>query len=132
MSNIGKMFFRINDYDVVVADPNRKPQRGEIAVMMFNGKVIISRVIKNMQGVNVIGRLAQIRRDYQHGTPPLTVFDTRGEREFYYSLQPFEQLLYRGLFKAEHLRSFADYHKAETYFYKRVNRTRRRMEKEGK
>lgn len=129
MSNVNKMFFKVNAYDIAIADPSRKPQRGEIGVLMYDNKVLVSRIISQMDGVKVLGRLAQIQRDYSHGTPPLTVFDTRDERAFYNCLQPFEKLLYRGILKAEQLRTFGEYDKAAAYFFKRINR--RRMEQEG-
>ena len=116
MNNVNKMFFKVNAYDIAIADPSRKPQRGEIGVLMYDNKVLVSRIISHMDGVKILGRLAQIQRDYSHGTPPLTVFDTRDERAFYNCLQPFEQLLYRGVLKAEQLRTFGEYDKAESFF----------------
>ena len=130
MSNVNRMYFKINAYDVVAVDPARKPVLGELAAIIYADKIILSRVVKNMQGIKVFGRPMELQRSYMHGEPPLTIFDAdRSERIFYYNLlKPFEQILYRGLLKAETLRNFPEYYKAETYFFERINRRRRKQE----
>lgn len=123
MSNVSKIFVRLNPYDTVIVNPAIKPAQGELAAMrLTDGRFVLNRVTGNMQGVGVLGRVVEIRRSYEHGTPPLTVADVRDERSFYNILQEFEQLLYRGLLKAERQYSFIDYQRITDYFFKRLNR----------
>ena len=129
MSNVNRMYFRLNAYEVVAVDPARRPQRGELAVVLYNGREILSRVIRHMDGVRVLGRPVQVQRSYRNGVPPLNMADISNERSFYNSLPAFAKTLYRGLLKAEELYSFGDYYRAAEYFFKRINR--RRMEQEG-
>ena len=131
MSNVNRMYFKVNAFDTVIADPAKKSGRGELAVILYNGKPVLSRVIGDMRGVVVLGRPVELQRNYSNGEPLITLANVQQERGFYYSLRPFEQVLYRGLVKAEHLRNFAKYYKAETYFFERLNRTRRRKKQEG-
>lgn len=118
MSNVSKIFVRLNPYDTVIVNPAIKPAQGELAAMrLTGGRFVLNRVTANMQGVAVLGRVVEIRRDYRNGTPPLTMADVRDERSFYNILQEFEQLLYRGLLKAERQYSFADYQRITDYFF---------------
>ena len=92
MGNVSRMYFKVNSYDVVAVEPGRR-QRGELAAVLYGGKVELSRIIRDMDGATVLGKVVQLQRNYSNGTPPLTVFDTRDERAFYNSLQPFQQVL---------------------------------------
>lgn len=129
MSNVNRMYFKLNAFEVVAVDPERRPQRGELAVVLYNGREILSRVIRHMDGAQILGRPVQLQRNYSKGTLPLNMADVSNERSFYNSLPAFAKTLYRGLLKAEELYSFGDYNRAATYFFKRLNR--RRGEQEG-
>lgn len=126
MSNISKIFVRLNPYDTVIVNPAIKPAQGELAaIRLTGGRFVLNRVTGNMQGVAVLGRVVEIQRDYRNGEPPLTMADVRNERQFYYNLPEFCKLLYRGLLKAERQYSFADYQHITDYFFERLNRTKR-------
>lgn len=137
MSNVSKIFVRLNPYDTAIVNPATKPAQGELAVMrLTDGRFVLNRVTGNMQGVAVLGRVVEIQRDYRNGEPPYTMADARNERQFYYCLPGFSKLLYRGLLKAERQYSFADYQHITEYFFERLNRTcwdgrRRRPVQEG-
>lgn len=123
MANVSKIFIRLNEYDTAIVNPAIKPAQGDLAAMrLTDGRFVLNRVTGSMQGVAVLGRVVEIRRSYEHGTPPLTMADVRDERSFYNILQEFEQLLYRGLLKAERQYSFIDYQRITDYFFKRLNR----------
>lgn len=124
MSNISKMFIRLNDYDVVVVNPVIKPAIGEWAVIrLTDGRFVLNRVTGNMLGAAVLGKPVEIRRSYLHGDPPYTMADVRDEKEFYNWLKAFEKVLYNGLKHAERRRCFKDYQRITDYFFKRLNRT---------
>ncbi len=128
MSNVNRMYFKLNAFEVLAVEPGRR-QRGELAAVLYDGKILLSRVIRHMEGVKVLGKPVQLQRNYTNGMPPLNMADVSGnERSFYNSLPAFAKTLYRGLLKAEELYSFADYHRAAEYFFKRINRRRRKQE----
>lgn len=123
MSNVSKIFVRLNPYDRVIVDTRVKPVLGGFAVIIMpDGRIVLNRVTGSMQGVAVLGRVVEIRRSYEHGEPPYTIADVTDERNFYSNLKRFEQLLYRGLLKAERQYSFIDYQRITDYFFKRLNR----------
>lgn len=123
MSNVNRMYFKLNAFEVVAVEPGRR-QRGELAVVLYGGKVVLSRVIRHMEGATVLGKVVQLQRNYSAGTLPLNMADVKNERSFYNSLPAFAKTLYRGLLKAEELYSFADYNRAAAYFFERLNRRR--------
>lgn len=115
MSNVSKIFVRLNPYDTAIVNPAIKPAQGELAAMrLTDGRFVLNRVTGNMQGVGVLGSVIQIQRDYRNGEPPYTMADARNERQY----------------------SFADYQHITEYFFERLNRTcwdgrRRRTVQEG-
>lgn len=132
MSNVSKMYFKLNAYDAVTVNPAIKPGSGELAaIMLTDGRIVLNRVIKNMQGAVILGRPVQLRRSYSNGTPPYSMADARDERAFYNSLQGLERILYKGLLKAERRRTFTEYQRITDYFFERLNNARRRQEQEG-
>lgn len=125
MSNVSKIFVRLNHYDRVIVDTRVKPVLGGFAVIIMpDGRIVLNRVVSNMQGCSILGKPIEIRRSYEHGEPPYTIADVTDERNFYSNLKRFEQLLYRGLLKAERRRGFIDYQRITEYFFERLNRIR--------
>lgn len=124
MSNVSKIYIKLNAYDIAVVDTAIKPVLGDWAVIVMpDGRAVLNRIVSNMQGCSVLGRPIEIWRNYEHNTLPYTMADVRNEKEFYNWLKTFEKVLYNGLKQAERRRCFKDYQRITDYFFKRLNRT---------
>ena len=123
MSNVSKIFVRTEPLRHGNSKPGNKTGRRRTGGNAADRwQVCFKPCYRQYAGRGSVGRVVEIRRSYEHGTPPLTMADVRDERSFYNILQEFEQLLYRGLLKAERQYSFIDYQRITDYFFKRLNR----------
>ena len=107
MSNVSKIFVRLNPYDRVIVDTRVKPVLGGFAVIIMpDGRIVLNRVVSNMQGCSILGKPIEIRRSYEHGEPPYTIADVKKKRIFIRTLKPLKKLLKGGYLRVEGRRAF--------------------------